>query len=508
MDSTTQVTLTLEELREAMLTRRDFNVFCAFAAPQAYRLTYPPVYQALWQELTDSLLAGKAPHIHDKYAISGSRGFIKTFLLKMLAVFAFLFTERRSCVVVCSEESKAKDFVDDVWQTLLSDNITAAFGTFDISTDTKTLKIFDMGGIRRSLMPFGAGQSLRGTQVDFQRPDFLILDDLLDLEDTDTDLKYTRLKRWLYATALEALNKFNSVTVYLGNMYPKNCLTTFLVNSDNWKSLRLCPILADGSLLWPEMLPLKVLQEKFRAAEKDGTLDMFYSEVLNMPIGSTEGMLDFSAIQPLDDSWWTRTFNLGSFVVIDPAGNKTTSDANAIGYFELHQDEMGREYPCMKHVVEDNLDPKQVITEALKLCFDNGCRTLFVEGVAYQSTLGFWLGEAIKNLGLSLEDFQIILIQPERTSKNGRILGLLKSLIRGSAKIGKLCYPLIMARAKAWDISSTKNKDDVLDLIYYALRIAKEHRDKLKPNVELRMNAMESAASTEAALAVLDTDYV
>ena len=431
----------------------------------------------------------------------------------MLTLYVIMFTQRKTLIVVGSEEGKAKDFISDVWSALASPNVIAMYGNRDrtVESDTRTEKIFWYNGRKLSLAAYGAGQSLRGTQVDYARPDLIIMDDLLDLEDTDTPLKFDRLKRWLTATALEAMSKYNYVAVYLGNMYPKNCLTTFLVNSPNWKSIRLSPILADGSLLWPEVMPLHVLQDKFAQAERDDTLASFYAEVMNMPIGSAEGLLDFGKILPVPDEEF-HDYHLGNYVVIDPAGHKATSDANAIGYYEIYEDlsgntDVAQQKPYCRELIEDNLDPMQVIKAALEICLRYGCRTIFVEGVAYQSTLAFWFGEVMKVLGLDHSNFNIILIHPEKTGKNGRILGTLKSLIVGEIKLGIMAYAMTLTRAREWDISSTKNKDDILDLHYYAKRVMREHRDKIKHSIDLQIER-EQARLHEGQYALIDTDIV
>jgi hypothetical protein len=372
----------------------------------------------------------------------------------------------------------------------------------EVDQDTKTLKRFTRNGTRCAIMAVGAGQPVRGANLDFKRPDFLVMDDLLDLEDTKTSMKFDDLKKSLVSTTLRSLDLNRYFACYLGNMYASNCLTTWLVNNVGWKSIRLAPVLADGSLLWPELVPMEVLQRQYKEAEAEGTLDAFYAEVLNTPMTEMSQVLDYSAVQPVD-SVTLGSLHLGSFILIDPAGNKSTSDANAIGYFEFYDDlrHRGGETVVMREVLAEQLSPAKVIEQTLRWCMQKGCRDIFVEAVAYQSTLVFWMQHYIVQLGLTNADIRVHEILPKgKAGKNLRILGGMKSLISERVVLEKTCYSAVMTQVRAFRLSAKDNVDDVLDLLVYAdeLRINPEQRKKIRSNIDLQIERMPTRGSLES----------
>jgi hypothetical protein len=129
MDDLQRVSATRADIDRLILDQRSFSFFVQLMAPEVYKFPYPPLFESIWRMLTDSALDCTTVR-QDRYAISGSRGFIKTFMLKMLCVFIVLYTQRRTVPIICSNESKSKDFLADVAAVLRADNVRTVYGEF------------------------------------------------------------------------------------------------------------------------------------------------------------------------------------------------------------------------------------------------------------------------------------------------------------------------------------------------------------------------------------------
>jgi hypothetical protein len=70
-------------------------------------------------------------------------------------------------------------------------------------------------------------------------------------------------------------------------------------------------------------------------------------------------------------------------------------------------------------------------------------------------------------------------ILPEKLSKTAKIISAIKSLISGQVILSVSCHPMVLEQARAVDLSSTKNKDDILDLIYYAPYVQLKYKDEI-----------------------------
>src|SRR5690606_7938634 len=110
--------------------REDLNFFAGVAAPEDATLEFPNFYIWLWSQLI-SLLSEDSVDF-SKYAIGLPRGHGKTFLVKLLIVYAVLFTKKRYILVVGANSAKAEAIIDDIKDFLDSYNIQSVFGNWRI----------------------------------------------------------------------------------------------------------------------------------------------------------------------------------------------------------------------------------------------------------------------------------------------------------------------------------------------------------------------------------------
>lgn len=457
----------LEDVRH--LARTDLNFFAALCLPEVCTLPFPPYYCALWQQLTASM---RAHRNFDKYALGFPRGHAKTLFVKLLSAYAVLETELQFVLIVGANQDRAKDILRDVEGILDSRQVRAVYGNWreDMRTDKAEFKFFAFGGSTRALAAAGQGTSIRGFNVGHMRPDFIVCDDAQTRECAGSVTESLGYIQWFFGTLLKAKNPTRCTYLYVGNMYRDlkirpnlyACLLRNLQFSRYWKSFIVGAILADGKALWEELQPREQLLDEFEQDASMGQGEIYAAEVLNDPSYKPRSGLDLSRITVREG--YAGELHQGSFIIIDPSGNKTSSDPTAIAYCEMFDG-----VPCVQHIIEEVLSPGNTIRKALELALTQGCSFIVCEAVGYQDTLLYWFGVICQQQGI--HGIQFHPIQTGGDSKNSRILRSFQECMAGEVTFSRQAFAMWSARASAFDPHRKKNVDDVLDVVVYAPKV-------------------------------------
>src|SRR3546814_2791065 len=83
-------------------------------------------------------------------------------------------------------------------------------------SETDSLWIFELttpeGRVKKCILrAVGAGQQMRGINIDNQRPDMAVVDDVEDNENTESELLQKKLDRWIFGPFLKALARRKKV---------------------------------------------------------------------------------------------------------------------------------------------------------------------------------------------------------------------------------------------------------------------------------------------------------
>lgn len=480
--STAAISADAEEVKSAM--RADMDTFGKVAMPEDISLDFPEIFKELWILL---ITAMGSVRDFSKFAVGLPRGHGKTLVLKLLVLYAILFTKKKFILVICATEPMAKNIIADIEDLLDSPNIQALFGNwrFTLTVNRQELKKFTFNGRPVILAAAGTGTSIRGMQLKNVRPDLMIFDDAQTRECAKSMADSKSFQTWFLGTALKAKAPTGCTFIYVGNMYPDlelkagtaasppvyACMLRNLQFSKFWKSFIVGGVLADGTALWEELQPIAQLLEEFENDKLLGSAETFYAEVLNDPKAGSFGILDAEKVRMFMPT--PESFHLGNFIILDPANDKKTSDDTAIGYFELH--DLGAKYPArvLREVKREVMDPLKTIETALELAIRKGCTLIAVESVAYQASLLFWFARVCESMHIN--DIMFVEIYPGGMSKNRRICDMFKELESGQIQLAENVYLEVMDQAGRFDKTTTRNKDDVLDLLAYSGPVVRDH---------------------------------
>lgn len=479
------------ELAEASL---DF--LAALALPTITEYPFPPLFLALWE-----LVKGKLHLKRDffKLALGLPRGFGKTSVVKLIILYAILYTDKQFPIVFGATAGHAENIISDVCSILDDPNIIAVYGNWreGLSTDRKEIKQFTFRGREIALAALGQGGSVRGLNVKHKRPDLMVFDDIQSREDAESQIVSMAIEKWMLGTAMKSATHKGCMYLFIANMYPTPwSILKRLQKNTAWVKFITGAILvapaipgqestslagdtlmdlaelgeAEGTIvgnskyssLWEALKPLRQLIAEFIADLASGHPEIFHSEVLNDPEASVNSHIDVGMLPPYP--WLEDEIGQGRFIVIDPANDNTNSDAVSIGLFELIQ-----AIPVSKEIEEGRFSPGDTVQRALAMATRSGASLIVVEGTAYQASLAYWLKHYIELFGLY--GIQVVPMFPGRRSKNARILDMFKALIAGELYLHPAVRAQVCAQIVRFNPLKNQNVDGILDLLCYSTRI-------------------------------------
>lgn len=437
------------------------DFLAALATPQVYKYAFPPVYLAIWDWLVEYI---HKPRDFSQLALGLPRGFAKTSVVKLFLLYCILFTTKKFIAITAENRDKAINIVSDVMDMLNEPNIKAVFGDWKvgIETDRQELKKF---GFRGRVITIFAGtiETIRGINLKNSRPDVMIFDDIQNRTMAESQVVSEALEREMVGTAMKAKSPEGCLYIFIANMYPtKWSILRRLKSNPNWVKFIAGGILADGTSLWEDLQPIKQLYKEFQNDLAMGRPEIFYAEVLNDENASSNNLIDLSALPALP--YQEDDIPGGNFVIIDPSNNKLTSDSTAIGYFEVHN-----ATPVLRDLVNDKLSPGDTIRKALEFCLTHNCRLVAIESVAYQASLCYWFQFICQQMGII--GIEAVEVYPGGTSKNSRILKMLKSYAAGEVFVDPKCKTEVHLQITQFNPLRTDNTDDILDLLCYAPKV-------------------------------------
>lgn len=473
------------------LGKTDMDFFAGLALPDVYKYPFPDLYLQFWALLTSIFYKARD---FSQIALGLPRGFAKTLVIKLLILYAILYTPKKFILVLCENEEKGKSILADVADMLSEPNIKAVFGNWEETseTDTLTKKKFKFRGKSVILKCAGAGTGIRGISEKFARPDLIIFDDIQSREGSESEILSKNLETWMTGTAMKAKSPEGCTFLFVANMYPtKGSLLRKLKGYSNWIKFIVGGILSDGTSLWEELQPLEQLLKEFKNDLESGQPQIFYSEVLNDETASVNTAFDITAIPPYP--YTDNEISTGAYVIVDPATDKVNADYVAIGGFTVLD---GR--PVLRKLKEDNLSPGDTVREAIKMCLSIGASLLVIESTAYQYSLKYWCEQIFMQLGIA--GIQVIDIYPGQTSKNSRILSMFKQLVPSasdnlSAIPDLVIHPEVKAQVTScitqFNPLKRDNTDNILDLLTYAPRVLAEFGNLIAINEHITDGQIE-----------------
>lgn len=454
------VQLNVFEIKKAM--EHDAEFFIQFFLGEELTHPVPEFHKDIFYEMTDV----QKP----RYCCAIPRDHAKTTLAKLAVVWYFLFTDYRFILYLSNTVKIAIPAVNDIVNFLESENFIAVFGQVEWLTkqDGVGLYKFKLNGKICILRAHGAGQQVRGINVDNKRPQLAVIDDLEDNDNIATDQLFLKLKKWFYGPFRKALDKFHNKIIWLGNMISIKSMLYENCQSEFWNSKLYGCLLKNGQPLWPDAWPLDKLRLDFAEYCKAGMSDIWFAEMMNMPLtgkfikGDEIGYAP--AIMPGDPEF--------AFITIDLAiSPETYADKTVIAVHTWN----GEYYQIAETHKFHGIDPVSLFAEVINLCFTWRVSCVGIEDVAYQASLKFVFAHFCMEQGIEGIEFVPLYAVGRKAQRIHGWVGMLKAqtykLTEGEFEV---THELL-----SFDPHKKNNVDDHLDACAYGPQMTENYLDQI-----------------------------
>lgn len=375
------VSADLGEIRQRLRTDGEF--FIEFFLSDQLDLPVPQFHKDVWARITSAA---------ERIMLAIPRDHAKTTLSKLSVVWHWLFTKHRFTTYLSNTNAIAKGACKDIIDYLRHPNFVATFGAVKMlkESEMESLWIFELpmpgGRLKRCILrAIGQGQQMRGINIDNQRPDFAVVDDVEDNENTDSPLLQKKLDKWIYGPFIKALARRKKI-VWLGNMLQKTSLLARLSRNPKWNPVLYGCLIKDsetGQLkpLWPGKWTVESLQEDFKEYKDLGLVETWMCEMMNMPghgeNGFTQDNINYQAV-PTPDAI------KAAWITVDPAfGLNEHNDESSIAVHVIPEDGV----PMTVAVVHGHFDEVRLFNEVFSVAQYWGAWTWGIEAVAAQRVL-------------------------------------------------------------------------------------------------------------------------
>jgi hypothetical protein len=331
------------------------------------------------------------------YCCAVPRDHAKTTLAKINAVRLLVFHEYRFLVYLSNTSEVAAGAVNDIIDYIKSDNFSywhdglcgASVKWVVEQTHHGYFEFTIFPGTEREkhiiIKALGAGKQVRGLNINNQRPDLAIVDDVETTEVLDTEIGYLKLKKWFYGTFLKAMDKYKHKVIQLGNMTAYRCLVRDHTESKFWRSVRYGCLLNNGTSLWPEAWPMDKLKLDFERYKEQGMLSIWFAEMMNMPIADGMGLIKDSELRYCPSIMPEQCEF--AFITVDPAiSTKSWGHRTGIAVHGWVEDK----WVLVESFAEVGLDPLKLFDKVVSMAYRWGVSVVGIESVAYQASLKYF----------------------------------------------------------------------------------------------------------------------
>lgn len=402
-------------------------------------------------------------------AIAIPRGHAKTTLLKIAAFKLLMFTHRRFGLYVSDTFTLAANACLDIVRLLQRPQVEQVFGKIEFLTiqESKGYYQFVLPALRHKpqklcmLKAVGRGGQVRGMNIDNQRPEFLLADDIENSETIKSEMGYQNIKQWWYGPLEPAIDKTAPKIIHIGNLTTSISLLADQLKSSKWYSIRYGAVLSNGKPLWEDKFSLAFLNTMMQDYKTQGMLHIFMAEMMNQPMAGNVQLIsadDFITYPQLFPDQLKHVF-----ITIDPAhSSETWAHKSAItvhGFCDDATDDGIGYWQIVDYVAEIGLDPFQLFQKVVDLCRKWNVGVVGIETVAYQAVLKPLFDQFKLHYGMEYLEFVGIL---SRRAKTERIYAWVALIKNKTYRLANNQAPII-TQLLAYNPMSKHNDDDIID---------------------------------------------
>jgi len=423
----------------------------------------------------------------DKFvAVAAPRGHSKSTTITISYTLAtVLFRERRYVLIVADTEAQAALFLGTIKQILYdSSQIHQLFGMamgekgveFVKDTETDIIVKFTDGDSFR-IVAKGAEQKLRGMLWNGQRPDLIVIDDLLNEELVANKDRRDKLRRWVYGSLIPCRST-RGIIRWVGtvmnlddpfcSLMPTETAKDTIIEDlkvwskkkkGMWKSVKYMAHTLDYSkLLWPQRNTVAYFKELKHDFEEQGIPEVYACEMLNNPVDDSIRYFkrgDFLSMTTED-----RRKDLTFYITADLAISlKDRADYTAILVGGM--DSNGQLH--IKNCIRERLSGDEIVATLISLQKIYNPLAVGIEDTQISKALGPYLNRTMQETGVYMNLLQL---KPHRQDKLQRARSIQARMRSGMVKFDKEADWWPQFEDECMSFPRAKH-DDVVDALSY-----------------------------------------
>lgn len=423
----------------------------------------------------------------DKFiAICAPRGHSKSTTITITYTLACaLFRQRKYILIVADTESQASLFLGQIKQILYdSQQIHSLFGLktgekgVDFEKDTETDIIVNFADNSRfRIVAKGAEQKLRGMLWDGQRPDMIVIDDLMNEELVANKDRRDKLRRWVYGSLIpcrseRGIIRFVGTPMNLDDpleaLMPKENAKNTVVEDlrtystkklGMWRSVKYRAHNHDYSaILWPDRKSKQFFEELRQDFTEQGIPEVYACEYL---------------CNPVDDS--IRYFRKGDFLHMTEEDRKKNKQFYITADLAISEKERadytaivvgGMDSNGQLHIVNcirERLSGDEIVATLMSLQKVYKPLAIGIEDTQISKAIGPYLYRAMSETGTYMN---IIMLKPHRQDKIQRARSIQARMRAAAVKFDKQADWWLQFEDECLTFPRAKH-DDVVDALAY-----------------------------------------
>ena len=436
----------------AELGSRDLTLFGRLFFPRTVRQETPPFHRDM-----DAALCG--PSRFNAFKIF--RGGAKTTKLRIYKAMRISYGISRTIMYVSASQQHSCFSVRWLRRQVMHNQKWAA--TFGLRRGEKwTDEWCELyHGIEETpitVLAMGITGQIRGFNPDDFRPDLIIIDDVLDDENTKTPEQRKKIEELLFGALLNSLAPSSECAtakaVFLQTPFHKDDAIEKCMLDPEWNPLSFGCFDDQGESRWPSRFPTEVLKSSKEAAVRRSQYRLWMREMECKIVSGEDKALDVTRVKYYD----VLPEYLDTLISIDPASSDSpTADDHAIVALGFK----GLDVYVLDYHLAKGVMPDLAATHFFNLALLYAPRRAAVESISYQRVLKWYLEQEM----IKRRVFVPIQAIQDRRSKANRIMQAIPGYLHYGRFFIRPSMTELVSQMDDYDPSVKDQPDDLIDAI-------------------------------------------